>query len=82
MTCFIPDELERQLAARADELQTTTEALVVVALTQYLGQAEQEHPEAIRGEEALRVFRQLQRAAAMTPQSAASRKDAIMQARR
>jgi hypothetical protein len=82
MTCFVPDDIQRQLAARAEELQTTTEALVVEALTHYLGQAAPERQEAIHGEEAVRGFRQLQQAAAMNPQSAASRKNAILKGRR
>jgi hypothetical protein len=82
MTCFIPDDVERELAARANERQTTTEVLVVEALTWYLRSAPKERPETLSGAEAVNLFRQLQQNVAVTPQSAADWKAALAESRR
>ena len=82
MTCVIPSDIEQRLAARAAQRQTTTEQLVVEALTWYLQQDQTARPEVPAAEGAVHIFRQLQQAAGVTVESAAPWKDAIKLTRR
>jgi hypothetical protein len=70
MMYSLPEDIEQQLAARAAARQTTPQQLVIEVLTSYLQRDGAERHSAPSGQDAVKLFRELQQAAAVTPKTA------------